>query len=213
MKTTALVTLVSILTSAAAAAAEPAQKNSKKKEPPKFEIKFAKEFADNIAAANRTHINSDGTQYTFLLPLDYKLLSDVEGKRVFAEKTDGSCSLTVTFYPPPKLEADQVVDHDYTRWRIFDHCGDEANITEETRTFAIGTEALQFDVSWRTVAKLPLQSRIIMIHQPQATIELRLLGNPKSFKDDIYALADLLASMQKALPGQTLEINRLSNSI
>ena len=68
-------------------------------------------------------------------------------------------------------------------------------------------------MQWRTEAKLPLQSRIIMINQPQSTIELHLLGNPKSFKNDVFTLSDLLASMQKALPGQKLEINRLSNKI
>ncbi|MBG89961.1 MAG: hypothetical protein CMO80_24105 [Verrucomicrobiales bacterium] len=64
-------------------------------EEPEFEIRFQREFVDNVAVANHTFITDENdTQYTLLLPLEFKLTSNIEAQKLCAEKVNGAASLT-----------------------------------------------------------------------------------------------------------------------
>ena len=79
----------------------------------------------------RALIDYRGKKYTAVLPESYRGRSSTAQKRVVGYHTDGSCSLTVAFWPSAKLKEGQKFDHDFLRWWIKQQ-SNGGNIAAET---------------------------------------------------------------------------------
>lgn len=177
---------------------------------PSFMITLVQDVEEGLTLGQRPVVNVKGVKYTGVFPGNYRIRYSDEHKRIVGYHPNNSCTLTMAFWPPAKLEKDEKFDHNFLRWWIQEQSNNGKIVNESWRS-SLGKNVPLFDVAWKTEAGIDQTTRIAFIPLADAIIEVSVMSNPEKFEANALAHADLLGSLRKSDQDGKLEFNRLSN--